>query len=268
MCCASYRIHSIFVLRLFNDPVAMFLLYLSLCCLLNDYGNTSCILFSLAVSVKMNIFLFSPGLLLVLLLKFGLPQTVIKISLCASVQLVLGLPFLLANPVAYIVRSFDLSRQFFFKWTVNWRFLPESLFLNRYFHLSLLTLHAVFLALFWFKKWPRPKLGWLVLFKEGSGKVDLPASKILQVLFTANFIGMCFSRSLHYQFYVWYFHTLPFLLWMTALPTPLRLLILGMLEMCWNTYPSTIASSLTMHGCHFTILAALFLASNEKPKES
>ena len=70
-------------------------------------------------------------------------------------QLVLGLPFLLANPVAYIVRSFDLSRQFFFKWTVNWRFLPESLFLNRYFHLSLLTLYAVFLALFWFKKWPR-----------------------------------------------------------------------------------------------------------------
>ena len=42
------------------------------------------------------------------------------------------------------------------------------------------------------------------------------------ILFSSNFIGMCFSRSLHYQFYVWYFHTLPYLLWKTRLPIVTR----------------------------------------------
>eukprot|EP00112_Aurelia_sp_Birch-Aquarium-sp1_P018272 Seg434.6 transcript_id=Seg434.6/GoldUCD/mRNA.D3Y31 product=Dol-P-Man:Man protein_id=Seg434.6/GoldUCD/D3Y31 len=268
MCCASYRIHSIFVLRLFNDPVAMFLFYVSVCCMIKDRWNTACIIYSLAVSVKMNIILFAPGLLLLLLLTFGIPHTLIKISICASVQLLLGLPFLLTNPVAYIARSFDLGRQFFFKWTVNWRFLPEWLFLNRYFHIGLLFLHVTCLAVFWFRKWPKPVNGWLSLFKKDYQVRKLCPTKMIEILFTANFIGMCFSRSLHYQFYVWYFHTLPFLLWRTKLPTPFRILILGLLELCWNTYPSTNASSLAIHACHVTLLAALFVFPNEKDKET
>lgn len=70
-------------------------------------------------------------------------------------QLLLGLPFLLDNPVGYVSRAFDLGRQFMFKWTVNWRFLPEWLFLNRYFHLLLLSAHLLTLLLFAFRRWKR-----------------------------------------------------------------------------------------------------------------
>ena len=42
------------------------------------------------------------------------------------------------------------------------------------------------------------------------------------ILFTSNFVGVMFARSLHYQFYSWYFHTLPWLLWGTRLPIVAR----------------------------------------------
>jgi len=54
-----------------------------------------------------------------------------------------------------------------------------------------------------------------ILFLNSYVQIVLP-------LFTSNFIGMCFSRSLHYQFYVWYFHTLHYLLWSTNLQPVLR----------------------------------------------
>ena len=70
-------------------------------------------------------------------------------------QLVLGAPFLLAHPTAYLHRSFELQRQFLYRWTVNWRFLPEHVFLNQVFHLTLLAGHLVVLAFFIGRKWLR-----------------------------------------------------------------------------------------------------------------
>lgn len=267
VCCASYRIHSIFVLRLFNDPVAMMLLFGAVNLFLDGRWTLGCGLYSLAVSVKMNVLLFAPGLLFLLLSEFGLMRTIPKLSLCAVIQLLLGLPFLMDNPIGYISRAFDLGRQFLFKWTVNWRFLPEWLFLSRYFHLVLLGAHLLTLLAFVLRRWKRPGESILELLKE-PGKRIFPAQKLnadqmVLILFSSNFIGMCFSRSLHYQFYVWYFHTLPFLLWsggVKKLAHLLRVLILGLIELSWNTYPSTNYSSAALHVCHLIILLSLWLA--------
>ncbi|XP_069753314.1 dol-P-Man:Man(5)GlcNAc(2)-PP-Dol alpha-1,3-mannosyltransferase isoform X1 [Narcine bancroftii] len=265
MCCASYRIHSIFILRLFNDPIAMMILYVAVNLFLSNRWSLGCGLFSLAVSIKMNILLFAPGLLFLLVSEFGLVRTIPKVGICAALQVVLGLPFLMENPVGYVARAFDLGRQFLFKWTVNWRFLPESVFLNRYFHLALLVGHLTVLILFALCRWKKSELGILSLLKTPKERriqhQPLTANQIVYVLFTSNFIGICFSRSLHYQFYVWYFHTLPYLLWSThvkKLAHLLKVLILGLIEMSWNTYPSTIYSSISLHVCHIIILLSLW----------
>ncbi|XP_014795330.1 PREDICTED: dol-P-Man:Man(5)GlcNAc(2)-PP-Dol alpha-1,3-mannosyltransferase [Calidris pugnax] len=265
MCCASYRIHSIFVLRLFNDPVAMAILFLAINLFLEERWSWGCLLFSLAVSVKMNILLFAPGLLFLLLQRFGLRGCIPKLCICALLQVVLGLPFLLVNPLGYLTRSFDLGRQFQFKWTVNWRFLPEEVFQSRAFHVGLLLAHLAGLGLFALHRWHRSKESILALLKDPAKRKHpsppLTVNKIVFVLFSSNFLGVCCSRSLHYQFYVWYFHTLPYLLWCTPtakLAHMPKVLLLGVIELCWNTYPSTVCSSLSLHICHGLVLLQLW----------
>lgn len=47
-----------------------------------------------------------------------------------------------------------------------------------------------------------------------------------------------------------------------------RMLLWGLIEMAWNTYPSTIASSLTLHVCHAFILLGLFYSLCRSPLQS
>ncbi|CAH8849669.1 unnamed protein product [Trichobilharzia szidati] len=263
MCVVSYRVHSIYLLRLFNDPVAMFFLYASINALLYNRFTIGSVLFSLGVSVKMNILLFSPGFLIVLVWHRGLFATIGHLFECFAVQLAVGTPFLFYNALAYVSRAFDFGRQFMFVWTVNWKFLPEDTFLDRRFHLLLLSVHLCLLFIF-FWKFVRSRGGlWNYLcIRDPKRNPKLDPTAILYPLFMSNFVGIIVSRSLHYQFYVWYYHTIPYLLWcVKGFSVPVRLLILGLIEICWNTYPSTIWSSGLLHACHLSILVGLIVGS-------
>jgi alpha-1,3-mannosyltransferase len=128
--------------------------------------------------------------------------------------------------MGYLSCAFNLGRQFMYKWTVNWKLLDETLFLDRRFHLVLLGAH-VCLLLFFAVRYARPFGGLGALFRwhpapSTSGALALSPRTAVYMLFTANFVGMVVARSLHYQFYVWYYHTLPWLLWQTRLPLRAR----------------------------------------------
>merc|ERR1719493_583524 len=66
-------------------------------------------------------------------------------------------------------------------------------------------------------------------------KANLAPTRILDVLFMSNFVGIVGTKSLHYQFYVWYFNTLPYLLWRASIiPVLIKVLIWVTIEAVWS----------------------------------
>ncbi|XP_030027036.2 lethal(2)neighbour of tid protein 2 [Manduca sexta] len=328
----SYRIHSIYVLRLFNDPIAVLFLYSSLNLFLDGHWYLGSIFYSLGVSIKMNILLYAPALLFFYLVNLGLRGTIKHLFVCGLIQLLLGLPFLFGNPTAYLKGSFDIGRVFNHTWTVNYRFLDIYIFENKCFHLSLLAIHIVLLMIFlpmsikYFQSYCRLKYvqnqvqpqidaknteyakkikakkdakgkvkkieekeeitkdqqdflnAFESILKKSSTKGNKVAKKTEEIkeqtnysinfdilsqlfilpMFVVNFIGVVCARSLHYQFYSWYFHSLPYLLWSNNFSVIVRFLILALIEMCWNTYPSTNFTSALLHICHIVILVGVY----------
>lgn len=257
--CLSKRIHSIFLLRLFNDGPTMLLLYVAIYLFTLQRWNLGCFAFSLAVSLKMNVLLFAPGLLL-LLLQVGpdLKTVILRLGLgCALPQLLLGAPFLATFPVSYLRKAFELDRVFFYKWTVNFKFINESLFLSKPWALGLLICHLVTLAVLARK--------WCLAAKKATGRclfIGRPLSPqyVAYTLLLTNFVGIVFARTLHYQFYSWYFHSIPYLLWTTNVyPLPVKLLVLASMEYAFLTFPATQASSTILQVAHFATLIPCLL---------
>ena len=87
--------------------------------------------------------------------------------------------------------------------------------------------------------------------------LPLDAAHVLLILFSGNFVGIVCARTLHYQFYAWYFQSLPLLLWSVRMPSVLRVALWVAIETVWNVYPPTAASSLTLLACHGALLAVL-----------
>ncbi|XP_038975251.1 dol-P-Man:Man(5)GlcNAc(2)-PP-Dol alpha-1,3-mannosyltransferase-like isoform X1 [Phoenix dactylifera] len=281
--CLSKRIHSIFILRLFNDCFAMTLLHCSLALLLYQKWHLALIIFSGAVSIKMNVLLYAPSLFLLMLKGMTIQGVFSALLGAASLQILLGLPFLLTHPIGYISRAFNLGRIFIHFWSVNFKFVPEEIFVSKEFASALLLLHLTLLGVFAHYRWSQHEGGLFhLLHSRLSNAVSklfsirqflscesrfktLSREHITTVMFVGNFIGIVCARSLHYQFYSWYFYSLPFLLWKTPFPTSLRLVLFAAVELCWNIFPSNFYSSLLLLCIHLSILWGLWIAPSEYP---
>ena len=115
----------------------------------------------------MSVLLYVPGLLVILFKRRGLVSTILHVLALGATQALAGLPFLLQHPKSYLKYSYELGRVFLFKWTVNWRFLGEDLFLSSTWARGLLVAHITTLALFGLFRWCQRDGGVLPVLRRG-----------------------------------------------------------------------------------------------------
>ncbi|KAJ6102564.1 hypothetical protein N7486_004991 [Penicillium sp. IBT 16267x] len=243
----SKRLHSIFMLRMFNDGVAAFTIWLAIWLFLKRQWTLGVLVWTLGVGVKMTLVLFAPAIAVITLLSVGLIRSVYLGALFLQIQWCLSVPFLQKNAAGYFSRAFELTRQFMFKWTVNWRFVGEENFLSREFSVALLLLHVSILALFSIG-WVKPSGSNVFRFLQDTiqgrqQQVVLSNTFIMTAMLSSLAIGMLCARSLHYQFFAYLAWASPFLLWRAGLHPILVYVAWALQEWAWNVYPSTNASS-------------------------
>ncbi|KAI9224280.1 glycosyltransferase, partial [Blastocladiella britannica] len=276
----SRRVHSIHALRLFNDPFCTLLASAALLAAVKRRMWAATVLLSLATAVKMSALLFLPAHLYILVMYYAPPgRFMLHLALFAAIQVVVAAPFLATSPSAYISGAFELSRTFQHQWTVNWRFIPEALFVSQTW------------ATVTFAAWIGSLLAVLVAWTQGVVRVPLVSavyrwmmchppvpvtgdtsqpepSRVAALWWLVMLVGIATARSLHYQFYVWYWFGVPYLvIWRigSTIPLLLRITAIGLIELSWNVFPSRNWSSAMLLGVHVSVIALVLAAELKRP---
>ena len=83
------------------------------------------------------------------------------------------------------------------------------------------------------------------------------------------------KKKLSFQFYSWYAHSIPLLLWSTPFPAPAKVAIWLAIEGVWNSFPPSPLGSAALWSAHLLLLAGLWVGvggggagdAKEKKKE-
>lgn len=271
----SKRLHSVFILRLFNDAIAAMAMWISLWLLANKRWATGVAVWSFGVAIKMTLLTAAPGIGVVLVLATGWLGAIGLGVVFVAVQVLIALPFLRADTWGYITKAFELTRVFKYKWTVNWRCVDEEVFLSWRFMTTLMILHAVLLVTFATTRWIKPSglnlwelisTLWKPLPADKQAKIAAKVTPrfILTTILSSWMIGFLCARSLHYQFFAYIGWCTPFLLWQSGLNPVLVGIVWAAQEWAWNVYPSTPTSSLTVLGTMAIQLAAIWWGTAEQ----
>lgn len=266
----SKRMHSIFLLRLFNDCWATLALWAAIYLLQRREWESGALLWGLGLGVKMTLLLAAPAIALIILQGEGTVDGIFCGLFVLILHLIMATPFLeRGTDFQYFRRAFDLGRQFLFKWTVNWRFVGEEVFLSRNFAISLLLVHLSLLWVFFQTKWIKPSASTVREFikKYTGAKPESEETRIsrritpvfvMDAMLASMVIGLLTARSLHYQFFAYLGWASPYLLWRAGGGPIWVLANWALQEYCWLVYPSTdMSSALAVTSMAIQVMCAL-----------
>ncbi len=282
------RARQVFALGLFNDAVGATVIALALVFLSRRRWLAGCLMYSFAVAVKMNNLLYAPGLAVLLWHYTGMKKTLGYIAACGALQVLLGAPFLLAHPMEYLAGAFNLGRQFDQQWSVNFVFLPAAVFSSKALALglllctvaALLALRGTACAL---QRRTATEDSGVVhpgrhnssVFEgpavvlpspDSKGKAQVSATEqgmviehhVLLVMAVSNIVGVTLARSIHFQFFVWYWHAV-LLHAVCSRVTGVFWPVWGYFFMrYWEFHPPTVQSSAIVCTCHVLLLLSTF----------
>jgi len=249
--CCSKQLHSLYVLQLYNDSWAMILVYLAILFFVDDCWTLGTLLYCGAVSINLGVLHYLPGVVCLLLQRFGFGKAIIRLIAACLVQFLIAWPFLYANYEAYLDGVFDVPRHVQYAYSVSWLFIPKDIILSRSFAIALHCCRFFVLFYIAIKRW-WPRLN-NPSFTSGYGK-QLPAADIVMTMFTSNYIGIVFSAHMEAHFYTWFFHSLPFLAWVTPYIAAYCLTVLFNIEFMFNAVPATQVTSLCLFGTNLLFL--------------
>ena len=227
----------------------------------------------------MSLLLGAPAVGAVLLQALPLRRALNAAFLMAQVQITIAWPFIPVNPIGYLSRAFEFSRQFLYKWTVNWRFMDEETFLSREFATALAVVNLFFLSLFAATRWLKPSRRSLPeflatlwksppLLMQQQTSLRVTPSFIMTTILSSMMIGLLCARTLHYQFYSYIAWSAPFLLWRSGLHPFAIYAIWAAQEWAWNVYPSTDTSSFIVVGCLLIQVLGVWWGTREEDPDT
>ena len=86
--CLSKRLHSIYILRLFNDCWTQLFLLLACWLFVNRQWTVGGIAYSLALGIKLNAILYFPGIMVIIMMATGLERAIRTVVLIIQVQVI------------------------------------------------------------------------------------------------------------------------------------------------------------------------------------